>query len=128
MRWMTWFVITGVAGFLCFAKAVNDGGVMLPVTISDDGSVTWPVTDQAIEDCTFWCLMGGCGTGMILDCTCSGGRVCCLVYQCVMTEWWRFWQPCGCAIVIECYRIPCTPNQPIPMQDVELPANNPCGL
>lgn len=55
-------------------------------------------------------------SGTLLECTCSGGQVCCLYYRCLQNPWWMFWNPCYCGTEVECYGIPCEPGQPIPMQ------------
>ncbi len=97
-------------------------GVLAP---AEDGSVVWPVDGVGAQPlqldvyiCAAICAAGGCDfNGDPLDCTCSGGRVCCAYYRCVSNpRWWEFWRPCYCAVVIECYSIPCQPGQPIPMR------------
>jgi hypothetical protein len=92
---------------------------------AEDGSVAWPTEERGVGDvapeamdvvlCAILCGAGGCDIpGTQLDCTCSGGRVCCLYYRCLQSPWWKFWEPCYCGTEIECTGIPCTPGQPIP--------------
>lgn len=118
-------LLVGLGVTVGFSGIAGDGSVAWPTAA--DGSVPWPIGGPGdgqvfpaqldVVVCSIQCAWGGCDIpGTVLECTCSGGRVCCLYYRCLQNPWWMFWDPCYSGTKVECYGISSEPGQPIPMQ------------
>lgn len=131
MRWAILAIGILVAGLLGLGQPVsenatsNDGGVPWPIDVLQDGSVPYPVNEEAISflcpipAVALCCLLRGCifYPGQLLYCSCTAdGWVVCLYYRCFDLP---FPPCCFCGHEFDYPGIRCEPGAPVPQQHLE---------